>query len=50
MNQQGRGGGYYFSDILGLMNFYCRGADLPSNMGQDSSSAMTGKRSRVVLL
>jgi hypothetical protein len=38
----------YFSDILGLMNFYCRGADLPSNMGRDSSSAITGKRSRVV--
>jgi hypothetical protein len=36
VNQQGRGGGYYFSDILGLMNFYCRGADLPSNMGRDS--------------
>jgi hypothetical protein len=48
VNQQGRGGGYYFSDILGLMNFYCRGADLPSNMGRDSSFAMTGKRSRVV--
>jgi hypothetical protein len=48
VNQQGRGGGYYFSDILGLMNFYCRGADLPSNMGRDSSSAITGKRSRVV--
>jgi hypothetical protein len=38
----------YFSDILGLMNFFCRGADLPSNMGRDSSSAITGKRSRVV--
>jgi hypothetical protein len=28
--------------------FVKRGADLPSNMGRDSSSAITGKRSRVV--